>query len=104
MSKTRHFFHNAAGGAAIAVRVTPNAKTNQLVGVMADGTVKIKVSAPAVEGAANAALLAFLADLLGVRERDLELVAGQTGRDKLICVLGMDAQAVQQRLMASLAG
>ena len=91
-------FHDGRAGAAILVRVIPNAKANQFLGVMPDGRVKIKVVAPAVEGAANRAVVKLLASLFGVKERDVEIVGGATGRDKLVTVVGLSAEVVQQRL------
>ncbi|MBI4770912.1 MAG: DUF167 domain-containing protein [Chloroflexi bacterium] len=95
-------FREAHAGAAITVRVTPNARANKLVGLMDNGTLKVKVAAPAVEGTANEALLDLLAATLEVRARDLEIVAGERSRDKLITVMGLDAATVQQRILARL--
>ena len=63
-------------GAAITIKVTPRSKRTAVLGVMADGTIKISVAAPPEDGKANAALLRFLAQKLGVRESQLEIVAG----------------------------
>lgn len=91
-----------ASPAVIRVRVTPNARANKLVGFMEDGVLKVKLAAPAVEGAANKALLSFLAKTLNVRVRDLEIMAGHAGREKLITVTGVDPEAVTERLRTSL--
>jgi uncharacterized protein (TIGR00251 family) len=104
MAQTRQFnLHNGQTGAAITVRVTPHAKKNEIHGIMEDGTVKIRITSAPVEGQANEALLKFLADLLDVRANQLEIIAGQTGKDKLISVVGLDAKTVQERIMAHVA-
>jgi uncharacterized protein YggU (UPF0235/DUF167 family) len=54
-----------------------------------DGVLRARVAAPAVDGAANAALLRLLADALDVPRRDVRLVAGATARTKLIAVDGV---------------
>jgi len=58
---------------------------------------KVRVMAPAVDGAANVALVRLLADELGVARRDLQIVAGGTSRQKLVVVDGVDADAIVAR-------
>ena len=79
-----------------AVRLTPRASSNRVDGVI-DGTLRIRVIAPAVEGAANTALLQLLAGELGVGRRDVRIIAGATGREKLIVVVGVDPEAIVAR-------
>ncbi len=64
---------------------------------MLDGVLKVRVTAAAVEGAANTALLALLADELDVARRDVRIVAGATSRQKLVVVDGVDPTAVVAR-------
>ncbi len=94
--------HDGKVGAAIAVRVTPRASRNKIVEILADGTIKIHIAAPPVDGEANEKLIEFLSDVLNTPKSRLEIVAGLSGRDKLISVLDMDAEAVHQRIMAHL--
>ena len=79
-----------------AVRLAPRSSSNRVEGVL-DGVLKVRVTAPAVEGAANAALVHLLADELGVARRDVRIVAGATGRQKLVVVDGADRDAVVAR-------
>ncbi len=102
MPKRGYRLHDGKVGSALAVRGTPRASRNQIVEVMADGTVRIRITAAPVEGEANAQLLAFLAEVLNVPKSRLEIVAGQTGRDKLISVLDMDAETAHKRIVAHL--
>ncbi len=102
MPKRGYRLHDGKVGSALAVRVTPRASRNQIVEVMADGTVRIRITAAPVDGEANAQLLAFLAEVLNVPKSRLEIVAGQTGRDKLISVLDMDAETAHKRIVAHL--
>lgn len=85
------------GGVTIAVQVVPRASRNEVAGAQGD-LLKVRITAPPVEGAANAALLAFLADALGVRKRDVELASGEHARRKLVRIRGLDAATVQARL------
>lgn|SRR5512144_2000083 len=100
MSKRDFHLHGGRMGSAIAVRVTPRASRNKIVEILADGTIKIHIAAPPVDGEANEVLIRFLAEVLNVPKSRLEIVAGESGRDKLISVLDMDAETVQQRLVA----
>ncbi len=91
--------HDGKKGAAIAVRVTPRARKNEIVDILSDGTVKVHLTAPPIEGKANEALLKFLAKILGVPLKQLEIVAGANGRDKLISVIDMDAVSVHKKIV-----
>jgi uncharacterized protein len=103
MSEQRKFkLHNGKSGAALAVRVTPRSARNEIAGVLDDGTVKVRLTAPPVEGKANEALVRFLADVLDVATSKIEIVAGETGRDKLVTVLDLDAETVNQRISGKL--
>ena len=64
---------------------------------MVDGVLRAHVAAPAVGGAANQSLLKLLADELEVPRRNVRIVAGATGRQKLVVVTGVDAEAVVAR-------
>ena len=91
----------ANGGVTFAVRVVPRASRNQIAGVEG-GALKIKLTAPPVEGQANEALLKFLGQVLGVPRSRLDVVAGATGRDKLISVIDMDAADVHKKIVKHL--
>jgi len=85
------------GDATFQVRVIPRARRTEIVGVLGSA-LKIKLAAPPVEGAANEALVKFLAGRIGVRASQIEILSGQTGRLKTIRVSGLPADAVRQRL------
>jgi uncharacterized protein (TIGR00251 family) len=78
------------------VRLTPRSAVERVDDVV-DGVLKVRVSAPAVEGAANTALIRLLADELEVSRRDIQIVAGATGRHKLVVVDGVGAEAIVAR-------
>jgi hypothetical protein len=96
-------FTDGRRGSALPVRVTPRASRNEIVEILSDNTVKIRLTAPPVEGQANAELIEFLADVLGVPKSKLEIVAGSSGRDKLISVLDMDSEEVHRKILEHLA-
>jgi uncharacterized protein len=77
----------------IAVYVQPRAKRTEIAG--RHGTdLKIRVAAPPVEQAANEVLLAFVVSRLGVRQRDVRLIAGATSRRKVLEIDGMTAEQI----------
>lgn len=94
--------HNGRSGSAIAVRITPRSSRNEVAEILNDGTVKIRLTAPPVEGQANQALVKFLGEVLDVAPSNIEIVAGQTGRDKLVTILGMTAEEVHQKIIKHL--
>ena len=79
-----------------AVRITPRSAVERVEDVV-DGVLKVKVMAPAVEGAANNSLIRLLADELGVARRDVRIVAGAASRQKLVVVDGIDPDEVVAR-------
>jgi uncharacterized protein (TIGR00251 family) len=98
MGTRSYHLHDGKKGVALAVRVTPRASKNEIVDILSDGTVKVHLTAPPLDGKANEALLKFLAKVLGVSPDQLELVAGISGRNKLISVIDMDADSLQKRI------
>lgn len=89
-----------AGGAVLELLVQPRASRTRIVGEH-DGRLKIQLAAPPVDGEANAALLAFLADTLGTKRADLALLAGESGRRKRVRVAGVPAAAAAAKLLAA---
>jgi uncharacterized protein len=100
MGSRNFHLHNGKRGSAIAVRITPKASHNEITEITEDGTVKVRLTL--AESKANDALLDFLAEVLGVTKSKLEIVAGVTGRDKLISVDDMDKDELHQRIVAHL--
>jgi uncharacterized protein (TIGR00251 family) len=103
MSDRKFNLHSGKKGSALAVRVTPRASHNEIVELMEDGTIKVRIAAPPSDNEANEALIGFLAEVLGVAKSRLDIVAGVSGRDKLISVVDMDAETAHQRILAHLA-
>jgi uncharacterized protein len=86
-----------AAGTTVRVRAVPRAKVDRLDGLHGDA-LRVRIAAPPSDGRANDALLALLADALGVRRRDLVLVRGERSRDKTVRVTGLGPAAVATRL------
>jgi uncharacterized protein (TIGR00251 family) len=94
--------HHGNSGSALAVRVIPRSPRNEVAGILDDGTVKIRLTSPPVDGKANRALIKFLAGLLDVKASQVEIVAGITGRNKLIVINGIGAQYVDEKILNSI--
>jgi len=86
-----------AGAVTFDVLVQPRASRAK-VGPEHDGRLKVAVTAPPVDGEANAAVIATLAKALGVGRSAVEIVAGATGRRKTVRVTGATAAAVEALL------
>jgi uncharacterized protein (TIGR00251 family) len=88
-----------ATGVVIHVYVAPRSSANKVVGAH-NGALKVALTAPPVEGAANKALLEFLSKLLGVSQSSLVLVSGETSRNKIVRVEGISAEDALRKLSA----
>ena len=84
-------------GTAFAVKVHPRAKKNAITGKSAT-QLKVALTAPPVDGKANAACIEFFAKLLNVPRSSVTIAAGQTSRNKVIRVAGLTAQQVRDRM------
>jgi uncharacterized protein (TIGR00251 family) len=73
------------GGSTFAVKVTPRSSKNEIAGVQ-KGVLRIRLTAPPAEGKANKALIGFLAGILDVPKRDLEILSGHSSRQKTVFV------------------
>ena len=96
----KYELHSGQRGSALAVRITPRASRNQIVGVLDDGTIKVYLDSDPSEDELNTELLSYLTEVLGVPKSRVEVVAGENGRDKLVSVLDMDVETAQQRVLA----
>ena len=92
---------SAKGGAAFPVRIVPRASKNEISGRYREA-VKIRLTAPPVEGAANEALIDFLSEILEVRKSQIEILSGHASRDKIVCVVGLMPHEVEARLSSYL--
>lgn len=87
---------SAAGELRIAVRVTPRGGRDSIDGVR-DGKLLVRVAAAPADGAANESALRLIAESIGVPRRAVRLVAGASGRHKLVAVAGADRAALIAR-------
>jgi uncharacterized protein len=81
----------------LEVYIQPRASKSEVAG-MHDGVIKIRIAAPAVENAANVALVAFVADQLGIAKRSVRIVLGGTSRRKVLEIDGMTDDAIAEKL------
>lgn len=80
----------------ITVRVIPRSSKNGLE--WDRGALKARITASPVEGAANEALIALLARRLGLPKRSISIVRGATSRQKIVEIVGMTEEEVEQTL------
>lgn len=84
-------------GCQVRIRAQPRASRTELAGLHG-GSLKVRVAAPPVDGAANEALTRFLAEILGVGRRAVHLVRGDAARDKIFAIEGLTAEEARIRL------
>lgn len=85
------------GGTKIVLFIQPKSSKNEIVGPH-NGALKIRVAAPPIEGRANEELIEFLAKALKLPKRSVEILKGDTGRNKTVHVAGLSAAEVKARL------
>jgi uncharacterized protein (TIGR00251 family) len=86
-----------ATGVRLRLRVQPRASREEIAGVAGDA-IRIRLTAPPVDGTANDALVRFLAILLKVPRSSVELASGRTARTKLVAVTGVSVEEAARRL------
>lgn len=80
----------------IKIKLIPRASRNEIVGIMDDGTIKIKITAPPVEGQANQAVIKYLAEMLKISTVNIEIISGKTSHNKLISIIGIKQEIVNK--------
>jgi len=93
---------STAEGVTLAVRAQPGAKKTAITGIYGEGAtaqLKIAVKAPPLEGRANLALIAFLAESLGVAKNAVELKAGELSRSKVFLLRGVTLEKAEAALL-----
>jgi uncharacterized protein (TIGR00251 family) len=94
------YLRQEAGVVYLHVKVQPRASQNEIGEALGD-ELKVKVTAPPVDSAANEALVEFLGEVLGCPRSAVQLVRGKTSRHKVIAITGLDAQQIAARLTHS---
>ena len=87
-------------GATFQVKVHPRAKKNAITGEVGEA-LKIALIAPPIDGRANEACIAFLAELLNVPRSSVTIAAGESSRSKVIRVAGLTAVEVRKQLLGA---
>ena len=86
-----------AAAATLSVRIQPRASKNEVVS-REGGGIKIRLTAPPVDGAANEALVRFLADVFSVSKSQVEIISGHTSRDKIVSIEGISKEEAERVL------
>lgn len=85
------------GGVQFKIKVQPRASKNEIAGLQEDA-LKIRITAPPVEGEANEACIRFIAQKLGIATSRVSIVSGHTGRNKMVLVEGVNKERLLQQL------
>lgn len=94
--------HDGRTGSAIQVHITIKAPESEIYRVSKDGTVQIRLKASGSEKDINDALIAYLAEVLKTDPRKIEIIAGQSGPDKLVTILDVDVETVNRQIIHAL--
>lgn len=81
----------------LKIHVNPRSSKNQVTGLHGDA-LNIKITAPAVEGKANKALIEFLAEYFGVKKKQVEIKSGDKSREKVVALTDVSIKDVEGRM------
>ncbi len=93
------FLTDTPAGAVLSLRIVPRASKNTIVGEHGDA-LKLRLCAPPVDGAANAALIEFLAETFALPRARVQLLSGHASRTKRVLLSGLTASAIQSQIQA----
>ncbi|MFQ5442740.1 MAG: DUF167 domain-containing protein [Thermodesulfobacteriota bacterium] len=91
------FLEPSPKGVFVKIRLQPRASRNEISGIQKDA-LKVKLTAPPVEGEANKSLIAFLSKTLGIKKSALKIASGEKSRDKRVLVAGFTLEDVEKIL------
>ncbi|MDT3700301.1 MAG: DUF167 domain-containing protein [Thermincola sp.] len=91
------FYQEHPDGVVLKIKVQPRASKSRIAGVLGDA-LKVTLTAPPVDGAANAACIEFFSRLIGIPKNRIEIVSGQTGRTKLIKIFGINSADLREKI------
>ena len=83
--------------ATFSIRIQPRASKNEVI-QMEGGGIKIRLTAPPVDGAANEALVKFLSDRLDIPKSQIEIVSGHTSKNKIVRIEGISQEESERVL------
>ena len=83
-----------AKGIILSILVVPRSSRNEVVGVV-DGALKLKITAPPLEGKANAECVRYLSQLLHVQKAQVAITGGHKSRKKTVCITGVKAETIE---------
>jgi len=89
--------NNTPEGVRLNIRVQPRSSQNKICGET-NGALKIKITAPPVEGEANQAVIRLLAQWLGVPRANVCIAKGDTSKNKIVDIIGIDARWMENKL------
>ncbi|MGB2910446.1 MAG: DUF167 domain-containing protein [Anaerolineales bacterium] len=82
----------------LKIRVTPRAKRDEVYTILEDGTVKVRLTAPPVEGKANKALIKYFSGIFEIPRSQIEILSGFKSRNKRVSIQGMGSVEIYDKL------
>jgi uncharacterized protein (TIGR00251 family) len=94
--------NESAKGITFAIKVHPRARKNAITGTVGNA-LKLALTAPHVEGKANQAVIEFFADFFEIPRSSVTIASGETSRNKVVRISGVNKRMVEERLAGMLA-
>ena len=86
------FLKDSKEGVLLSLHIQPRASKNEITGIHGETALKIRLTSPPVEGAANSACIEFLANILEIRKSQIEIASGQKSRIKQLKITGISLE------------
>ena len=103
MTSQNSRFHSGKKGAALAVHIKGEAVTNEITGISDDGVVQLNLATKGIDSSdANHLLINYLAKILSIPASRIEIIFGENTPSKLITILDLETETVQQRILGQL--
>ncbi len=94
--------HDGKMGSAITVQVVTGGEGDEIVDILGDGTIQVRLAGILEGHALNTALVRFLAHILKVPKSKIDVVAGLSGRSKIVSILDLNSEETQARILSAL--
>lgn len=93
---SQEIFRNTSEGLIVKIKISPNSSKNEII---QDGDIlKIKITAQPIENKANKMLVEFLAKKLKIAKSNIQILKGETSKEKTVLIQGIDSQDFQEKI------
>jgi uncharacterized protein YggU (UPF0235/DUF167 family) len=94
--------HGGKTGSAVAVHVIPEGRVDEIVDILGDGTIQVRLACPGDVDSINSALIGYLSQILSIPPAKIDIVAGRDSRNKLVSIIDLRPEETHNRVIRAL--